>query len=222
MNPSHQLPLHHLQPPPLHLHTVPQDLQSLDGIPPEANEAFFQQRYAHHLNAPSPHALHFQGHALPAHTQSPFSPFTGAPGGYGRTFDLNAPPPQQQPVLPQQPLVQHQTLARTPIRAHAPSIQRVPRPVQELEPRPEFIHTQTPVSLIPQVPTHVQAQVQPPETEQTPFSNHGQFEGLKLIPTPPDLDAWREKLFHVDDTITLTEEECVSIRSASNSTTNRL
>lgn len=40
-----------------------------------------------------------------------------------------------------------------------------------------------------------------------PVSKHGQFEGLRLLSDPPDLDAWREKLFHVDDTITLTEAE---------------
>jgi hypothetical protein len=38
-------------------------------------------------------------------------------------------------------------------------------------------------------------------------SNHGQFEGLRLLSDPPDLATWREKLFHVDDTITLTEDE---------------
>jgi glutathione S-transferase len=39
------------------------------------------------------------------------------------------------------------------------------------------------------------------------LSNHGQFQGLKLIPNPPDLEQWRERLFHVDDMITLTEEQ---------------
>ena len=39
------------------------------------------------------------------------------------------------------------------------------------------------------------------------MSIHGQFEGLRLLSDPPDLGTWREKLFHVDDTITLTEDE---------------
>jgi hypothetical protein len=44
-----------------------------------------------------------------------------------------------------------------------------------------------------------------------PSSNHSShFQGLKLIAEPPDLDAWRQKLFDVDDTITLTEEEYAS------------
>ncbi|KAJ9294821.1 hypothetical protein DTO280E4_496 [Paecilomyces variotii] len=35
----------------------------------------------------------------------------------------------------------------------------------------------------------------------------GHFGGMKLIPYPPDLEAWRERLFNVDETITLTEEQ---------------
>jgi hypothetical protein len=42
---------------------------------------------------------------------------------------------------------------------------------------------------------------------QTPQKGEGHFGGLKLIPNPPDLQKWREKLFNVEDTITLTEEE---------------
>jgi hypothetical protein len=45
------------------------------------------------------------------------------------------------------------------------------------------------------------------DCDDTPLSNHGQFQGLKLIPNPPDLEEWRERLFHVDDMITLTEEQ---------------
>ena len=39
------------------------------------------------------------------------------------------------------------------------------------------------------------------------FGNHSQFKGLKLIPNPPHLDEWRQQLFDVDETITLTEEQ---------------
>ncbi|XHG01302.1 hypothetical protein AWENTII_004691 [Aspergillus wentii] len=31
--------------------------------------------------------------------------------------------------------------------------------------------------------------------------------GMKLVPDPPDLDAWREKLFNIDEVITLSEEQ---------------
>ena len=31
--------------------------------------------------------------------------------------------------------------------------------------------------------------------------------GLKIVPNPPDLDAWRGRLFNVDEPVTLTEEQ---------------
>ena len=37
----------------------------------------------------------------------------------------------------------------------------------------------------------------------------GHFSNLKMIPNPPDLDEWRQKLFNVEDTVTMTEEEYV-------------
>lgn len=30
---------------------------------------------------------------------------------------------------------------------------------------------------------------------------------MKIVPDPPDLEAWRERLFNVDEPITLTEEQ---------------
>lgn len=35
----------------------------------------------------------------------------------------------------------------------------------------------------------------------------GPLNGFRFVPDPPDLQAWRERLFNVDDTITLTEEQ---------------
>ncbi|KAL9101097.1 MAG: hypothetical protein Q9163_003612 [Psora crenata] len=35
----------------------------------------------------------------------------------------------------------------------------------------------------------------------------GHFVNMKMIPNPPKLDEWRKKLFDVDDTLTLTEDE---------------
>jgi len=37
----------------------------------------------------------------------------------------------------------------------------------------------------------------------------GHFANMKAIPNPPNLQAWRERLFDVDETITLTEDEYV-------------
>lgn len=38
----------------------------------------------------------------------------------------------------------------------------------------------------------------------------GHFNDLKMVPDPPQLSRWRQKLFDVDETITLTEDEYVT------------
>ncbi|KAL8751392.1 MAG: hypothetical protein Q9184_006081 [Pyrenodesmia sp. 2 TL-2023] len=38
-------------------------------------------------------------------------------------------------------------------------------------------------------------------------TTEGRFNNLKTVPNPPDLDNWRQKLFDVEDTVTLTEDE---------------
>jgi hypothetical protein len=43
--------------------------------------------------------------------------------------------------------------------------------------------------------------------EDPPEKNDAHLVGLKLIPNPPELEAWRERLFHIHETIVLTEEE---------------
>jgi glutathione S-transferase len=56
----------------------------------------------------------------------------------------------------------------------------------------------------------VSPQTQPPQIspqDKSPFANHGQFPDLKLIPNPPNLDLWRERLFDVDEMITLSQDE---------------
>ncbi len=40
-------------------------------------------------------------------------------------------------------------------------------------------------------------------------ASEARFGGLKTIPDPPNLQEWREKLFNVEDVVTLTEDECV-------------
>lgn len=45
-------------------------------------------------------------------------------------------------------------------------------------------------------------------SEQRP---HGQLVN-RIVIDPPNLQAWREKLFNVDDTILLTNDECASPR----------
>ncbi|KAL8749155.1 MAG: hypothetical protein Q9199_007858 [Rusavskia elegans] len=38
-------------------------------------------------------------------------------------------------------------------------------------------------------------------------TTEGHFSNMKIVPNPPDLDTWRIKLFDVDDTLTLTEDQ---------------
>ncbi|KAF1974993.1 hypothetical protein BU23DRAFT_552831 [Bimuria novae-zelandiae CBS 107.79] len=186
---SSQLPLHHLPPQALHLHQIPQGLQPLEELSPPASDPFFQHRYAQQLQAGNPHALHFQGHGLQQPSQPPFE---GFPGGYAR-FELNTPNPPPPP--------QHQVHVQAPPpppRAQVANRAQPPLQVHELKHRTPFVRP------------HEQPEVQeqgPEGGDEAPVTNHGQFEGLKLIPNPPDLDVWREKLFHVDDMITLTEDE---------------
>ena len=49
-----------------------------------------------------------------------------------------------------------------------------------------------------------------PTTDSSSFLSSN-FEGLKLVSNPPDLQQWREKLFNVDELIVLTENEHVII-----------
>ncbi|EEQ85623.1 hypothetical protein RJZ56_005338 [Blastomyces dermatitidis] len=47
------------------------------------------------------------------------------------------------------------------------------------------------------------------QSPSSPTSSKGEsyFKNMKLIPNPPDLKKWRERLFNVEDTIVLSEEE---------------
>jgi hypothetical protein len=41
----------------------------------------------------------------------------------------------------------------------------------------------------------------------TTFSGPGELQGFKVVPNPPHLDYWRDRLFNVDELITLSEDE---------------
>ncbi|KAI2088477.1 hypothetical protein LOZ36_002250 [Ophidiomyces ophidiicola] len=59
-------------------------------------------------------------------------------------------------------------------------------------------------SLLPDFAESIQTT--PAGADQQPRnSNH--FDGMRLIPDPPNLQQWRERLFNVEDTIVLSEEE---------------
>ena len=58
-----------------------------------------------------------------------------------------------------------------------------------------------------------EVQTAPPTDESRKKDGH--FDNAKSIPNPPNLLAWRERLFEVDETITLSEDEYASFISAS-------
>jgi glutathione S-transferase len=45
----------------------------------------------------------------------------------------------------------------------------------------------------------------------TTFSGPGELRGFKVVPNPPHLDYWRDRLFNVDEMITLSEDEYVDM-----------
>ncbi|KAF2120454.1 hypothetical protein BDV96DRAFT_564867 [Lophiotrema nucula] len=170
-----------------HVQSLPPNLQGLEAIatvpgqhlvyPTHHQQLVDQQR----LHAPHPFD---QNAALP---QSPahFQPIQVVAGGYqhdARNYNLIAPPPQH--FQPRPPPHQQQ-IPRAP-----PQTPDFKPQIQEYEPQTEFV-----------------AQSQQEVEDASATTVHGQFEGLRLIPDPPDLEEWREKLFHVDDTITLTEDD---------------
>lgn len=161
---------------------------------------YHQQQYA--LNGPphaSSHALHFEHHGIPPapaqynypttsyqHTSSPRFAIANATSLQGH---FQSPPSQPQ----QLPL---------------PSTPTVPSAPQVISQR--YDHSR-PVP--PQPPVQVELQIQGGggDDNNPSSTGHGQFQGLKLIANPPDLEAWRQKLFNVDAMITLTEDEWVHL-----------
>jgi glutathione S-transferase len=158
-----------------------------------ANNAVYQQYALSAPPQPPPHALHYQHHGL---SGSP-SQFTAFPA----TF--------QHPSSPQF------AIASGPVAPPHPSRQRHQQPVPPpARPKPQQLTVQPfQPQIHQQLHGDIQGQTQAPgpavEADEAPSSKHGQFEGLRLVANPPDLEAWRQKLFAVDDYITLNEEEYV-------------
>ena len=55
---------------------------------------------------------------------------------------------------------------------------------------------------------HEDSMVQMPESMSE--KKEGHFSNMKSIPNPPDLEEWRKRLFHVNETITMTEDEYIA------------
>ena len=50
-------------------------------------------------------------------------------------------------------------------------------------------------------------ELDPGSADPVAFTGPGELQGFKMVPNPPHLDYWRERLFNVDEMITLSEEE---------------
>lgn len=154
-----------------------------------SSDAIYQQYALSAPPQPPPHALHYQHHGLPT---SP-AQFTAFPATYQHASSprftiANSP-------LPPRPAQQQQQQLPPPLPLPPPT---------RTEPQQLAAHF-----FQPQIQQQAQREALAPalEAEEAPSSKHGQFEGLKLIANPPDLEAWRQKLFDVDGYITLNEEE---------------
>ncbi|KAF2833192.1 hypothetical protein CC86DRAFT_365150 [Ophiobolus disseminans] len=130
---------------------------------------------------PSPHALQYQ-HGLPGSpVQYAAFPAISYQHASSPRFTIANPPP-------------------LPVPEGIPHFQSPPRPVQRqaLPPAPAIVNQQGPQRQQPHGD---------PSRDGDDGPSSGQFQGLKLVAEPPDLEAWRQKLFDVDDTITLNEDE---------------
>jgi glutathione S-transferase len=189
----HPVALQHLQQSPdasLYGHAHHQALPQLHH---GNNAVYHQQQYV--LNGPpqpAPHALQYQHHALPgspaqyAAYPAPYQHATSP--RYGPVQQLQSSPQATQQQLPLPPPPPIRTVPQQPI------VQPYQRQIQQ------------------QVQTETRPEAQAPEGDDAPSSSHAQFQDLKLVAEPPDLEAWRQKLFDVDETITLNEDECVRTR----------
>ena len=158
---------------------------------PQANAAF-----QHHPQHQHQHQQHQHQHSHPHHHYA-----LGAPPQSLHFAEHYAsfPPAYPQPANPPFALTGGLHTPRVPQRPlHHLSPPLQPAPPQHDHAPQSYAHAPPP----PQAPPP-----QAPSEDQSPFANHGQFQGLKLIPNPPNLDEWRARLFSVNETITLSQEE---------------
>lgn len=175
-----------------------------------------------HHGPNQPPSQHFSIPALPSHTSIDLGVL---PSSDASIFQPHSHPHLQRiqsvptvPILQQQPPPHHQHQHHQ-LDAQPNSAPAGPPPPPPPPPPPHSTppsHGQFGIS-IPQNNAITQLQQEeeylapsassssgPPEaTEQRP---HGQLV-TRIVPDPPDLDEWREKLFNVDDTIVLSNDE---------------
>jgi glutathione S-transferase len=137
---------------------------------------------------------------------------------------------QQLPVTGVSAVQTSNPYLQRPIQSYAPITTSIPQ--QPALAPPQLIPSTTaPVQQIqqpqqlappPALPTRVQQRSQrqnvqpdtstaaePAVSDQAPKSE-GHLEGMKMIPNPPDLEQWRERLFSVENLVVLSEEQSVA------------
>ena len=171
--------LHQPQDAQLHHHALQSLAPNLQGLDAADPSTLFHQQRFHHELSDAPHPHALQG-------PNPFN--------HGALPHLHHP---QQNLAPQG-YPQHQDDGcqfgiLTAQQSHLGGVGNTPRPQPSHVPHLSQDNEFAPI----------------PDQGDTIFKSDGQFEGLKIIPHPPDLHVWRERLFNVDDTIVLTEDQWV-------------
>lgn len=169
--------LHQPQDAQLHHHALQSLAPNLQGLDSADPSTLFHQQRFHHELSDAPHPHALQG-------PNPFN--------HGALPHLHHP---QQNLAPQG-YPQHQDDGcqfgiLTAQQSHLGGVGNTPRPQPSHVPHLSQDNEFAPI----------------PDQGDTIFKSDGQFEGLKIIPHPPDLHVWRERLFNVDDTIVLTEDQ---------------
>ena len=196
-------------------HLVPlQRSQSLQQHPPPAQ--YYHGSSHHPLNAQQPlqPGLGYPRQQQQQYVQqqhqlhAPVAPsFTNHPSQSHLVRVAHRPQPhqllqhhQQQHSQPLQPSpVQHQQVQHQqynlPVHHHVLPIQPL-QPIAATRVQVQHVDNQE------QLEVNTQSGQQPYEPKAD-----AHLEGLKLVPDPPDLDVWRQRLFDVDDMIVVSEEE---------------
>ena len=102
--------------------------------------------------------------------------------------DVQSATGQGQPFSPQHQQQQRQQDLQTPSRYPNPSFHRITTPNNAVQ---QLSHTL----------------ITPNQDDSASKEIGGHFRGMKAVPNPANLEQWRDKLFNVNEMITLTEDE---------------
>ncbi|KAF2266822.1 hypothetical protein CC78DRAFT_559140 [Lojkania enalia] len=171
------------------LHIPPASIQAIHQSSPDGSLHHHLQSLPPNLQGLDANGTLFQQHYLSDAHQAPHRLHASHP------FNQNA-------ALPSQ--AQFQAISVADYQHGGNRFNLIAAPPQHIQAPPPPIPR--PPQQLPDLESQTQyGQLQ--DVDDTPVTSQGQFQGLKLIAHPPNLGEWRNKLFHVDETITLTEAE---------------